>query len=874
MNWPRLHPDASLLPLSSYQLQALACLAVVLTIASNAASAAAQSFEVEAGRSLHFVLNELPEHKGQPMTARIAGWPRFSGVPSRSRLSGTPKLVYAIPTVANSGDYLDPGRYGVEVQFRKGDPQSWRSVGTVRILAASSLEQRPERQLLAAQLNYLRDDAASSGRAPILPLLRSSRVDADSTGDGAHPPAPFEPVRYEDGWLHVVNRSVRLDRASGYPARIESNGHAISDRGSGWRRMSGAVALEPASSYRRKRSGPKRAVWQATSEYPDLTIRTELELEYDGFLRFRSTLLPGEDGANIDSLAFVQPLLPEHTKFLSRLGVGTARVDKSSPSWSVADEYDVLEVSAGCRELPFSFQYTISGERLGLLFAVETNERWVADDSNGAFRICRHADRASFEIVFIDSPLDLKEPLSYEFALQILPVRPLPTAARMAQFNTAQFPDPGSLYRRRFHERGSLRETLGGIQGGKAADRSAYSAAVDAGLSTLVVHQGWTEIQGYPGTRDKRRLQQLERFVDDAHGRGLRVLLYVGRELSEAAPEWQQADSIAALPLRFGRSRGNVRAVRPAGAEAAWTEMLIRRIRTLRDTVGIDGVFLDLVAEPDVSMNRRAGLGYESADGALHGALPLFGNRLLMRRIYEIFHPEAGASGDDTRGIVACHANGPHRPAHAFCDYVLAGEAELAEARRHPDRARARLADPTGFRVVYSPRLRGVPVVWLSKPARGGFDMNANAALTLLHDVPQRVQWPHFIERQARVSMLNDPDDVHRHWRLWANHPVADFHASTWYPYWSNSGYVKGLPPGTFTSFRLQPNGTVLAVISNLTERSQSVSVHYDLHALGFDGRLSAATDLLDNVNVGLAGGRVTLDVASMSFRLLELEFR
>ena len=533
----------------------------------------------------------------------------------------------------------------------------------------------------------------------------------------AEPPWPFAALRRDGAWLHAGQSRFLISRATGLPAAIQASGRAISARSSQWR-IDGKL---PDTQVEEIALSSGRALWRTESEAGPYRLVTELELSFDGFLRVRATV-SGPDNAGTPNLRYVQPLTLEASEYLSRLEFGAeplwvSAADDLYKEYAVPGRHRALAVTDGCSDLPFAFQYTLSGTSAGLLFTTESAQAWSPERRDRAFRICRDRNGAQLEIQWLTRATRFLLPATIEFAIQPLPVRPLPTPDRMSEFNPAQFADARSLYRRGLHRPGSVTDTLAFDPARHNRRTSALDAAVADGLRTLVVHQGWTEIQGYPGTRDPRRLRALRRIVEDAHARELKVLLYLGREVPENAPEWAQIEQIAKMPERPGRRRGTIAALRPGGSEEPWASMLVHRLRSLKDTVGIDGVFLDMLAAPEPSSNARAGQGFvdPSMPEERRPTLAVNANRDLLRRIYTVFHTH----GDEPGGIVACHAGGPHRPSHSFCDYVLVGEEELSLARRDPAAARHNLTRHREFGAIYSPVMRGVPIVWLSKASKG-----------------------------------------------------------------------------------------------------------------------------------------------------------
>jgi len=818
-----------------------------------------------AGANIPVNVSTLSAELPAVLEVAIAGHPQFSERRTiRAADRGRP-IALEIRTVGISGDYLRPGRYPVLLTVI-GTQRKPLTVGEVTVAAAVTGTSGLAAKIAAHRVYLESNRRGMVGNAGEVANGSTYKEPAITTRTV---PDPFEPIVRTGRMLTVTGRRIVLSEG-GLPAAIHAAGQVVSPSETRWWTESERGAV-PTSPLRFTRDTPERVAWTADSDIAGMRLRIEGSLEFDGFLHYRVTVSPHEQTGMLSPLGLRIPLAVEPAGYLGWLGGGAVPPRKQEPDWSLAQAYDARETRPGCEILPFAFQYIVSGETAGLLFAVESDRDWRIDDRDSNFRVCREPDTAEFGVHFVDHRTAAGRSITFEFALQPLPVKPLPGARRMNEFNPAQFPDAGLMYRRGLRGRGSANRSLRHADDAASpAGPSAWEAAVSEGLRTLVVHQGWTELQGYPGSHEPERLAALRRLVDDAHESGLKVLVYVGLELSEAAPEWPAlAHRIATLPLRFGRSRGAVRSVRPSGGSTEYARFLVTRLRSLRERTGIDGVFLDLVAEPQVSMNEAGGMGYRTADGEYRGTLPAFGNRQLLKAVYTLFHEMP-----DEPGIVACHANGPHRPGHGFCDYLLAGETEIAESRRRPERRIDDVMELTRFRTVYSPMLRGVPLVWLSKPQRGGFSMEANAAVTLLHDVPQRAQWPHFIPADAMSSILNSPDAVYRQWRVWRSGAIARFGKGHRYPYWSNSPYIGSVPADVRVTFRVEEFASITAIVSNLGDTPASFDLLIDAAALGIDVPLAQVRDLLGGDAPAIRGGAVTLTIAGGSFRVIALDYR
>ncbi|MEO1582178.1 MAG: hypothetical protein AAFR91_10025 [Pseudomonadota bacterium] len=405
---------------------------------------------------------------------------------------------------------------------------------------------------------------------------------------------------------------------------------------------------------------------------------------------------------------------------------------------------------------PYQFEYTpwlqLSDDRHGFVLLSASQESW--GDVRHPISIQYSSGRPILVVAFsLDAPKR-----SVEIALQPLPLRDERVNPHDTKWLAGQVPDAKPLHAR--------------------VSRSVASATgVTDFPSHVVVHQGWTDIQGYPGTHDARLFASLQSFIESVHDADAKALLYLGAEASVAMPDFARwLRQIVAIPLRRGRSRGETPALRPHGGSMEWAAHHASLVEALMQDSGADGVFLDMLGDVRPSINRWAGLGYMANDKTLRAEFPWFANRYWLHRLSEAVH----RGGRDA--VIACHVSGPATPGQGVCDYLLVGEQELAEGRRRGNARYLDLIEPERLRALYNPYRRGLPIQWLVKPSRGGAGMDRVSASTLTLDIPVRTQWPQFIAASAQTSMLNPVADVRRHWALWRSRTAQGLWIAPWEP--------------------------------------------------------------------------------------------
>lgn len=111
------------------------------------------------------------------------------------------------------------------------------------------------------------------------------------------------------------------------------------------------------------------------------------------------------------------------------------------------------------------------------------------------------------------------------------------------------------------------------------------------GANTLVIHEQWTEIQAYGSTKEHR--ERLRSLVEACHERGIRLLVYFGYELSDAAPEWElYRDEVLVHSRRGGCQRRDIpQTAYTCCSASALKEYILTGIARMIDEFDVDGVY-------------------------------------------------------------------------------------------------------------------------------------------------------------------------------------------------------------------------------------------------------------------------------------------
>ncbi|MGC9319557.1 MAG: glycoside hydrolase domain-containing protein, partial [Armatimonadota bacterium] len=352
------------------------------------------------------------------------------------------------------------------------------------------------------------------------------------------------------------------------------------------------------------------------------------------------------------------------------------------------------------------------------------------------------------------------------------------------------------------------------------------------GVNTLVFHQEWTEIQAY-GTTQMHR-EKLHSLVEACHERDIRLLLYFGYELSDAAPEWDlYRDEVLVRPRRGGYQRRDI----PQTAyiccyKSPWKEYILTSIARMIEEFDIDGVYLDGTTEPFACANELHGCGYVGPDGERHPTYPIFEVRDLMRRMRQIIRSRK------PEGLISAHMSATVSiPTLAFVDTYWDGE--QLDVHEHGFRLPL-----DAFRAEFMGHNWGVPAEFLCYQNRP-FTVEEALALALLHDVPVR---PY-----ARSEILEMMANV---WDAWE---AIEINAAEWFPYWQEDSPVAADDPDLLISTHVGPGGALI-VATNASGETASARLTIDRARVDL-GEAVTATDLIAERELDFDAGALSVEI-------------
>lgn len=597
-----------------------------------------------------------------------------------------------------------------------------------------------------------------------------------------------------------------------------------------------------------------KVVLTSSSNTNNVNIETTVEIEYDGLMVFNFSVKPLNGPVIINSLQIEIPIRKELVTLFSHHYLLT------EDPFKTAAENDFGGGSLPTHDWtsPFTPLVWLGNERMGLQWFAENTEGWAIRNNDQVIAIKQDNKSVLLQINVIDKDKKINKEHNFRFGLIATPVKPLPSYEKYSTFSTTQ-----------------AASAIQALKWVKPRDNTTpLDEAIKRGLKMVVIHQLWTELQGYPGTLRAENDAALRKFMKEAHKRGLKVILYVGREISMACPEWSSwGEKMIMKPNKLGVKRSDppAKAFRP-DANKYYTDFLCFKIKTLIQEYDIDGVMLDGHGNIMPCENLEHGHGYKDSAGKIHPTYAILETRDLLKRLYGIFH---GLEKKD--GIVLAHVGSPFVPSLNFSDFRWAGEGVIRTFNKAywknvggmPGRAVAEKLTSgltlDEFRACYMSFPFGVPIVYMPKTKDVSTPASETAAITLIHDVMPRFKWID-VGKGDEISGEKEESELWNVWKLRKDFGCDD---AVFYPYWVEQKYIHYSPADAVKiSFFRKRNGEMLLFLANTDIRKQVVSIGFDPKLPG--GKLPYKTS---HGNAASFDGRnLSISIDSKNFEVISIK--
>jgi len=340
---------------------------------------------------------------------------------------------------------------------------------------------------------------------------------------------------------------------------------------------------------------PGTVIWESSSGSPQLEMKVNASLEFDGFLAYTVKLTALQD-VEFSDINFSLPLQASAAEYMMGLGLkGGYRPDTLRWKWDVAHKNQdgawIGKVNAG-------FQFSLRDERysrpLNTNFYLQKPlllpSSW-GNENRGGIDITKGSETVLVKAYSGTRRMKKGEILYYNFNLLITPFHPINTDFQW-----------GSRFFHRYAGVDSIGKT---------------------GATTINIHHA-TPINpyiNYPFIEYKK----MKTYVDQAHSRGLKVKIYnTIRELSNKAYEIHALRSFGHEIFSGGKGKGfswlqehlgddyiaawfvpelKDAAIVNSGMNR-WHNYYVEGMNWLVQNVGIDGIYLDDVAFDRITMKR------------------------------------------------------------------------------------------------------------------------------------------------------------------------------------------------------------------------------------------------------------------------------
>ncbi len=671
---------------------------------------------------------------------------------------------------------------------------------------------------------------------------------------------PWTPVRVErtDGalTLHVWGRRYELGAAL-LPAQIEAAGRPLLERPASLAaRVAGKEAAweaGPVSVVEEEGGGSVRLEQELRSG--PMRLKARAKVDFDGFITY-DLELAADTPANLDRLALEIPFLPEESRLCYAERVFPKEAGKAIAEWF-----------SGAVEGPLAFQFSpnlwIGGNDRGLTWQAESNAAWSNADPQRAITITPGKAGTLLQANWVDTARELKpgEKLHYRFALLATPVKPLERdawALRVARY------EPWGL-----EPEIPTRKTSNGTPEAKAI--------ADLGVRHLFTNIN--DLWPWPLPISEAFSRATHGYIDALHAQGVKMHNYtIHQRMPTTTPEFdlyglamsnrplkgQYVPTVSGKPERPGSLALGLGAdsqscsfmcPKSEALQDAFMHALERRLKTYKD----DGVYLDGTVHIVPCSNEIHGCGYRKADGTLEPTYPVFGVREMMQRIYALVRENAPG------GIVDVHCSFGYNPASlAYADIMWTGEQWHHLRKVGTDYVAGELTLDK-FRTEFTGRQLGIAAETLHYRLRNPMKI---AATSLLHDISPRYSLQGF----DNVTGKADPYFalLPELWKMRDRFGAQDAEKLF---YWENAEYATVAGDQGYVTLLKHPRNGVLALVSNLSQGQQELTVKFDLAKLGLaEGKVRAWYPLTGKEATFAAGGEAKVPLESEEWAYLWLQ--
>ena len=410
------------------------------------------------------------------------------------------------------------------------------------------------------------------------------------------------------------------------PAQIINQGQAMLARPINWHaRIQGEDYPLEVASMELVTASETRALYQGQGTLGDLSVTSDLLVEYDGFMKFKITFAPQAGPVEIEKLWMDVPLVPLQS-------TNMFHPTRRSGTWD-KDWKDALRVI-------FTNTITLGTPDISLQWLTESDEHYFPVGNKEALATLDEKETRIFRNTVIGAAKQIKKPFTLTFALHAGPVRKRPTNWRGWTMKGRRHLNPARHTSVSFeYFRGWWSRAPGSLIPRK---NSAGGPAVDLQDRIDGASMYFDGFRHFNEKDPEKRLPQWQNYEHEWQRMPPEIM--VG-----TAPGWNQQGQ---------------------DLNSSWSQWHIYNCYKLFSETGFRGLYYDSMSAPMTSINEGAGSGYIDEAGVRHPTSPIFSLRETQKRVYAIVHR---FRPDD--GIVIIHtASFIQLPVVSFCDIIYDGE--------------------------------------------------------------------------------------------------------------------------------------------------------------------------------------------------------
>ena len=641
--------------------------------------------------------------------------------------------------------------------------------------------------------------------------------------DDSQVPRPFIPLSVTANKVDFLLRSYTLGNG-GLPSRIESLGdNILAEPARLELTRNGKTESVAFSELTPVKTTAAEVVWAIDGAAGDLEIAGTVSVQFDGFALWKIGIEPRGRPAALDSLALTFPLRSRDALYLrAENAVDEKRFatalykEKTTPAVDIAGFfYNEGEWRATDEFIHMAW---LGGDRRGLALMTES-DRYLRGPKR--LEITKAAGETRMRYNLVSTPIQVEEPLVYEFAWNATPFKEKPADPRKyhsAILNPVRFREYPTFPERNYfwiqhlskpnlyhevHARAARLSKLAETYANKLIAYYCFGAGTDVNTDEFKAHA--EEFKLTPGAGGT------------AGNRGL----------------WRTTC------IRSG----------------LWQDYLAFKVGKLCGQHGLDGLYLD-VSRSAACDNPVHGCGYY--DPEKQGRRPtvnIFSNHEFYRRVYT--HFKTGGNDD------VLYGHGADMAVLPFCEAFFQGESWCMERERAYDRL-----TPDVYRTIVDRSQYGVPFSFYAFHQyswRGGKFGDPTPPDTVIMMGMQHHNHYHVNDLSGVEPALAIREYTAPFWT-----------SSTFIPYWSEQTPVStGNPHLLGATYVKQEEKRAWIFVSNWTDSRQTGTVALNQARLGFEPQHARIMDPLTNRHRDAESERaVTITVPARDFLVVEVNPR